>query len=43
MKELLEAGGLIFVDAFDGYTNGPVREESERIVMIAREQGKGGR
>ena len=43
MKELLEAGGLIFVDAFDGYTNGPVRAESERIVMIAREQGKGGR
>lgn len=43
MKELLEAGGLVFVDAFDGYTNGPVHKESERIVMIAREQGKGGR
>lgn len=40
MKELLEAGGLIFVDAFDGYTDGPVHEESERIIMVAREQGK---
>lgn len=40
MKRIIEESGLIFVDAFDGYTNMPAKEDSERILMVAREQGK---
>lgn len=40
MKGFLEAAGLLFVKAFDADTRGEVREESERIYVIARERGK---
>ena len=40
IKELLENAGLVFVNAFDAYTKNPVTKTSERICVIAREQGK---
>lgn len=40
IKELLENAGLVFVNAFDAYTKSPVTKTSERICVIAREQGK---
>lgn len=40
MKALLEKAGLIFVEALDADTRGEVREESERIYVIAKEHGK---
>lgn len=40
MKGFLEAAGLLFVKAFDADTRGEVREESERIYVIAREWRK---
>lgn len=41
MKQLIEESGLVFVAAYDDYTKEPAREDSERIVIVAREQGKG--
>lgn len=41
MKRLLEAGGLEYVEAFDGYGKQPAHEKSQRIVLVAREKGKG--
>lgn len=40
MKKLLTEAGLIFADAFDMDTQGAVREDSERICVIASEHGK---
>ena len=40
MRALVEEAGMIFVDAMDAETHGPVHEQSERIHVIAREQGK---
>ena len=40
IKALLEKAGLIFVDAYDAFTKEPPKEESERIYVIARENGK---
>lgn len=40
MRALVEEAGMIFVDAMDAETHGPVHEQSERIYVIAREQGK---
>ena len=40
IKDLVERAGLRFVEAMDADTHGPVREESERIYVMAREQGK---
>ncbi len=40
IKELLKAAGLIFVEAYDAFTREAVREDSERIYIIARENGK---
>ena len=40
MKALVEEAGLRFVSALDADTHGPVHEKSERIYIIAREQGK---
>lgn len=37
IKELLTEAGLEFVAAYDAFTREPVREDSERIYMIARE------
>ena len=39
LKSLAEAG-LEFVTAYDAFTREPVREDSERIYIIARERGK---
>lgn len=41
IKELVEKAGMTFVAAFDAETHGEVREESERIYVVARECGKG--
>lgn len=40
IKELLEEAGLAFVGAYDAFTRNPVREDSERIYVIAKEQMK---
>lgn len=40
MKALSEAAGLTEIHFHDGYTEGPATDQSERIVMIAREHGK---
>lgn len=40
VKSLLEEAGLEFVAAYDAFTREPVKADSERIYIIAREQGK---
>ena len=40
MKKFVEAAGLVFIDAYDAYTGKHPTEESERIVLIACENGK---
>lgn len=40
VKELLEKAGMEFVAAYDAFTREPVKKESERIYVIAREHGK---
>ena len=40
IKELLGKSGLVFVDAYDAYTKDPPGTDSERICVVAREQGK---
>ena len=40
VKRLLEEAGMEFVAAYDAFTHDPVREDSERIYIIAREHGK---
>ena len=40
IKECLAKSGLVFVEAFDDYSNAPASEKSERICVIARECGK---
>ena len=40
VKRLLEEAGMEFVAAYDAFTKEPVREDSERIYIIAREHGK---
>ena len=40
MKALVKEAGLVFVEALDADSHGPVHEQSERIYMIARESGK---
>lgn len=40
IRNLVERAGMRFVEALDADTHGPVRKESERIYVIAREQGK---
>ena len=41
IKDIVEKAGMTFVTAFDAETHGEVREESERIYVVARECGKG--
>lgn len=41
MKRLIERSGLIFIEAYDAYTRKPPGDGSERIVIAAREHGKG--
>ena len=40
VKALLKEAGMEFVAAYDAFTREPVREDSERIYIIAREHGK---
>ena len=40
VKRLLEEAGMEFVAAYDAFTHEPVREDSERIYIIARDSGK---
>ena len=40
IKGLLQEAGLEFVAAFDDYSKSPVHEQSERILIVARECGK---
>ena len=40
VQELLGQAGLEFVTAYDAFSREPVREDSERIYVIARECGK---
>lgn len=38
--EAIEAAGMEFVAAYDAFTKEPVKDNSERIYIIAREKGK---
>ncbi len=40
IRSLLQEAGLVFENAFDGYTSTPADNSSERIVVVARESGK---
>lgn len=40
IKELLGLAGMEFVAAYDAFTREPVAEDSERMYVIAKEQGK---
>ena len=40
VKRLLKEAGMQFVAAYDAFTKEPVREDSERIYIVAREHGK---
>lgn len=40
IKSLLEQAGLVYINAFDDYTQKPATDTSSRIVVVAREQGK---
>ena len=40
VKHLLKEAGMQFVAAYDAFTKEPVRDDSERIYIIAREYGK---
>ena len=40
VKTALEVAGMEFIAAYDAFTRTPVHQESERMYIIAREQGK---
>ncbi len=40
IKKLLRQAGMEFMNAFDAFTREPVKEDSERIYVIAGEKGK---
>ena len=40
IKELISEAGLEYVTSYDAFTKNPVRKDSERIYVIAREKGK---
>lgn len=40
IKQLLEESGLVFLQAYDEYSNQEVHTDSERIVVVAQENGK---
>ena len=40
IKTLINKAGMEFVAAYDAFTKEPVKEDSERIYVIAREHGK---
>lgn len=43
ITRLLKRAGLGIVEILDADTNGPVNEESERVLVVAKEQGKKGK
>lgn len=43
IQDALEKSGLIFVAAYDALTREPVQKNSERIYIVARENGKKGK
>lgn len=40
IKQMLEESGLVFLQAFDEYSNQEPRTDSGRIVVVAQENGK---
>ena len=40
IKELINEAGLEYVTSYDAFTKNAVRNDSERIYVIAREKGK---
>ena len=40
VKNLLQASGMKFLGAWDGYTRDPVSANTERVLYMAQEQGK---
>lgn len=40
IKRLLKEAGMEFVAAYDAYTKEPVSEESEKMLIVAKEHGK---
>ena len=40
VKELLQEAGMEFIAAYDAFSKEPVREDSERVYIIAKEHGK---
>ncbi|MFT4105991.1 MAG: methyltransferase domain-containing protein [Lacrimispora sp.] len=40
VKAAIEAAGMEFITAYDAFTKSPAKGDSERIYVIAREQGK---
>ncbi len=40
MRQYIEESGLLYVTAYDAYTRQPPGSRSERICVVAREQGK---
>jgi SAM-dependent methyltransferase len=40
IRQLIESAGLLWEGAYDAFTMDPVREDSERMYIIAREHGK---
>ncbi len=40
VKAAIEAAGMEFITAYDAFTKAPVKGDSERIYVIAREHGK---
>ena len=40
IEELLQQAGMEFIAAYDAFTREPVKADSERIYVIAREKGK---
>ena len=40
VKQLLQEAGMEFVAVYDAYTKNPLREDSEKMTVIARESGK---
>lgn len=40
IKEMLERAGLVFLEAYDGFSLEKVHKKSERICVIAKEKGK---
>lgn len=40
MRGLVEMSGMEFLAAYDGYSRGPATQQSERVLVAAREKGK---